>query len=405
VEEISALTNRLSTAYQDINSLGQQITLMNKELIEDKEQIRKAQAVFKEAYEQDYDYLRSLLPPGGSEFSLSSLVSQYLERRFGSYYQYAMKGMQAVRLLKAEKEEKKETRPKRRKGQNIPFPSRVYPKYLLENLGISMGSKEESDYLEGYLKNLSSDPDLTDQPTTFGLTQKQGEQLLGINGTIDTRSSSTENLSLEFKAAEYPLIIEEGLIFLNIERIVGKYSFRGSFTLDNNNTINGDALLSLKELVIISGNKEGAMNRILIETITSPPSVDFKISYRMSSSTDIWLNVSSNIDKTFSESAGELLKETGAAYEQQIRNELTKRLEKELEKNAELNTAIQDIEKTSDGNLKEIRSYRGALEQKQEELELKLASLQKEAADQLKSKATEELKKLGDKLQLPKSKF
>jgi uncharacterized protein (TIGR03545 family) len=401
-EAQSALT-QIGEVYPAAETLEKSISRINESITDEGERIDGVYRSVQDALNEDLQYLLSFAgsPESTVKSLVSSMASQYLKQALGDYYGYALRALGFTNNLKAEREKQPEQRPKRRSGVDVPFPARHYPKFLLKSLSVSVGSRTSREYTEGFLRNVSSNPDLTDQPVTFHLGQIQGKQTLSVQGLIDTRSKRDKTLELEFEAAGYPFSIQEGLDFLTLSGIRGSYSFASDFALDSHNEATGTAALTLRELEIELSRVNEPISAALVEILSKTPRVEIEILFRISQDRGVQLNASSNVDKLISERIGESIARLTSEYQEKIRGQLTGKIHSELEKNKTLYASFKELEKTSEGDLTDIQGYKKLLDKKKEELEARVSEIKREAEKKITKEVGKELDKAKEKIKLP----
>ncbi|KKK79966.1 hypothetical protein LCGC14_2828210, partial [marine sediment metagenome] len=335
--------------------------------------------------DSDLTYLESLidLSSGNLKSILSSIAAGYLQENLGRYYSYGLKAMSyAASLSEARKNREKKPAVKRG-GQDIPYPTTQYPKFLLQNMELSIGSSQSARFLATSLQNLTSNPELINKPLTFSLTQKEEKRQLLIEGEIDSRSNRRHDFSLIMTAVDYPLYVREGLELLNITSLKGFYTFRTDFTLDRDGTGHGQGVLEVSRVHLDTPDSRNIIAMAVYDAVTSAQVITFKLNYEISRDNQMHLNITSNIDELIMAEISRKQNELNSHYRDRLKAELSERIEAELAKNQSLYSALKVLQQNSNGNLSEVESYEQVVAAKKKEMDKRINELQSQIEKQL----------------------
>jgi len=396
LEQAQQALNKINTYVPAVDGLKKDIEKMGKDFSADKQKVESLKKNIQGSIEGDYKFFQSLLklPKGGVKGIAISLAQDILAKKLGNIYYYALKALEYSNKLKDDKPVKKEEKkqePVRSRGRNIYFPTKVYPRFLIQNFAASIGRKNENFYLDAYLRDVSSDPDLWKKPTTFHLGHiNYGEELI-LNGKIDSRTKTKEPLVLEFQANNFPLEIQDSLGFLNIKYFKGRYRFRTAFSLSKDLGTRGTATINFKDIKMEVMNKEEIVSKIIYEAITDAPNVVLEINYLIEPDGKVFIDGKSNIDKLIAGKVGKILDQYAKKYEKQLKDYLSKQINEELKKNETLAKAFNGLEDLSKVNLKDADALKKLLEEKKKEIN-----------DKIKSETESKLKEATKNIKLPK---
>lgn len=335
--------------------------------------------------DSDLTYLESFidLSSGNLKSLLSSIASSYLQENLGSYYSYAIKAMSyAASLSKAQKNKEKK-KAVDRGGQDIPFPTAQYPKFLLQNMALSVGSSQDARFLAASLQNLTSNPDLINKPLTFSLEQKEQERQLLIRGEIDSRSNRRHDFSLIMEAADYPLKVREGLELLDITSLEGFYTFSTDFILDRDGAGRGQGLLEVNRVRLDNPDSQNIIAAAVYDAVTNAQVITFRLTYDISVDKQLHLNITSNIDKLIMAEIDRKQTELSAHYRERLKAELSERIDAELAKNQTLYSALKGLKQNSDANLAEAKNYEQVVDAKKKEIDKRINELQSKIGKEL----------------------
>jgi len=401
VSEAQAAIARIGKVYPAVESMEKDISGIHSKITDDRGRIDEGYRQVQDALDKDNEYLLSFIgsPEDTVKALVSSVATEYLKVFLGNYYGYALRAVDLANSLKAK--EDRPARPKRRAGVNVPFPTRHYPKFLLENLTVSVGSRSSSEYTEGFLKNVSGDPDLTEEPATFHLSRRQGKQSLAVRGAIDTRSKRNTNFEVDFETSGYAFAVKEGLEFLKLRSVEGKYALESDITLDRENAAKGFVSLTLTDLDTALSDSDDPIGTTLAEILSTASQIVVKVRFQISQDGSMKLSASSNVDRLITERIGDYITRLTADYTEQLREELTRQIGDTLGGNDALYASFKELEKTSNGNLTDIRSHKKLLDKKKNELENRVKGVQREAEKKVTGEVEKALDKAKDKIKLP----
>ncbi len=381
IPEAEAALKKITETYPVINELKTKTEKLTKDFNTDAVNIDKKIKEATTTIDEDISYLKSFLklPEGGAKGIVSIIATKYLSQKFGKLYYYAMKGITiSQQLKKDDKKDKKEKktikREIRRSGYNVPFPTTVYPKFLLESMVTSV--KADVSY-SGWLSNVSSDQDLWGRPATFFFDRNENDKQIIVNGFVDTRTKEEKSLGLSFEMNNYPFSINEGLEVVKVKSIMGLYKLQNILEIMRDNSVIGKIFLKLMNLSVeLEGND--VISKAFLEAIKSTPTVNMEVSYTISSSMDMNFNVKSNLDDILSKALGKIIDGYIKEADSELRKELMEKLEPELKKNKE--------------DLKNVDKLKEELDKKKKEIDSQIEKIKKDAEDKVKKEAESKIK-------------
>ena len=411
VPELQQAVADIREAATAIGQLKNDVQAVNTQINADWEEIEAVRSAFERAVDADVAYLTSLsdLSSGELRNLVSDVVAGYLEQTLGRCYGTArrVKGYADKLITGAKDKRPDKSRTSRREGGvNIPFATVVYPRFLLENAGVSVAGTGASRTIEGSVQNISSDPDLLGRPVTFAFSQIEAEKQLSVDGVVDRRSSRENDLTLGVQAANYSIELSEGLETLGLRSLSALYRFQTDFALSRlGDTADGSGGLELYDLVLQPAEGQDLLGRTLYETLGSVSAVAVEFDYAVSAGGLSKVVARSSIDEQLSRILKDRVAEIAAQYESRLSEELSARIEAQLEENETLYGAFRELEQTAGGNLADVNAYEAVLEQKRIEVEKRISDSQKQATDAVKSELEKQLDQIKDKVPLPHLSF
>ena len=408
VPELQQAVTAIGQAAAVLKRVGDDLQAADRRIQQDRREIASARREFQAAVDADVAYLYSFsdLSSGELKNLVSGLAAGYLQQSLGRYYGYARAAGGYAEKLIAGRREKREVPEKinrLQRGVDIPFTAVEYPRFLLENAGVSVhGAQGDSKVIRGSLRNLSSNPDLVDGPLTFTFLRSDGEEKLSVDGVLDSRERREEDLRLGLQVEGFTFQLTEGLEDLGLSSLTARYRLRTEFSrARGGNTAEGQGLLELYDLVLQPAAGQNRLGTVLYETLGSLSRVEVAFDYTVESAEPARVAARSDADGQLARALEERFTEISAQYEDRLREELTARMASQIRENETLSGALADLVERSDGNLADAAAYEAVLAQKRAEVEKRIADTQKQATDAVKSQLESQL----EKLPLPRLKF
>ena len=392
-EQAKAAYDVLNRAYPSVNNLINDVNKVSKDIASDKAAVDKQVGGVNGMIDKDYQFLMSSLslPKGGVNGIASSIIDGILKDKLGKIYTYAMMAKSYSAKFqggdkKTDKNKKKKTPDAnltKRQGYNVPFPTTVYPAFLLQNISSSVGEKNKGTYFDGYVKDVASDADLWGKPITFHIGQNQDGKDLIVNGYSDNRTNAATSLGVDIQVNNYPFEMKEGLGMLNANWVKGNLKFNTAFNLGKNDATSGKAVINLMNTEIDLINKDDLVGKVVKEAVKSVPAVTIEVNYQIAPGGAVTMNAKSNIDGIIGKKLGAILGNMLKKYEKDIKDGLMKQLEPELKKNKTLSDAFNKVNEVSKGNLTDANSYKAELDKKKKEIDDQVNSYGKKATEDL----------------------
>ncbi len=414
--DIEAYRTRVDQALPALQTLENDVSSIRDGLKADIETIDALQARIQQSIEADFEYAKAFIDPQQGEWRgvVANLAADYVRGYIGEYYDYALKARDLVISLKNREKPPKKAGTKGRQGQDIPFPTKVYPKYMLEKMEASLAGENGALQIAAVLRDLSSNPDLLNKPTSFAMEQKQGKRRLSITGSVDARTRRDDDLTATFELEGYNLSLTEQVRPLGLKRVDGIYRLSADFVLGREGSARGRATLGIGSLVIEPEHEsDSPIGSVLGGILGSLASLTVEMTYRVDPSGRVTIEADSNADELIAQGIEGYLGQITARYEAELRSELQSMIEGQLNNNAATYASFLDIDRAAGERLKDIDAVQGLLGRKKSALGGRLSSIQQEARQKLQqeaARAAEEIKdkvqdSVPDKVQVPKIRF
>ncbi|MCX7821038.1 MAG: TIGR03545 family protein [Brevinematales bacterium] len=392
IQDAEAALKKINETYPFINELKTKTEKLTKDFSMEAANIDKKTKEASSLIDKDLSYLKSFLklPEGGAKGIASSIATKYLSQKFGKLYYYAMKGINISKQMKKDDKKEKKTvkREPKRTGYNVPFPTTVYPKFLLESMVTSVHS--DISY-NGWLSNVSSDQDLWGKPATFFFDRTENDRKIVVNGFVDTRTNEEKSLGLSFEVNNYPFTINKGLEIVKAKSVNGLYRLQNNLEIMKDNSVIGKLFLKLINLNV-ELESDDIISKAFLEAIKSTPTVDMEVGYTISSSMAMNFDVKSNLDTILSKALGKIIDGYVKEADTELRKKLMEKLEPELKKNKELAALYDGLKGKSLEDLKNVDKLKEEIDKKKKEIDNQIEKIKKEAEDKVKKEAESKIK-------------
>jgi uncharacterized protein (TIGR03545 family) len=349
----------------------------------------------------DLAYLTSFVksPETGGEIA-NAILDPYIERYLGeingkfkrwNYYFEKLKPM-------IKRKEGKEL-VLRSYGRDVTYPCIAVPKFWLQNMDVSLGSIEDRNLYSVKASDITSDPNLINNPTTFSIKRIKSSEEVEWAGLIDKRENREKSAVFDFKAKNIPFVVGGGIKALKVGSANGTYNLDGNLSFDRLNRADGTLHLKLFNLKLDLSDKEDKIAANIRSVLSSNP-VDIMVSYTIGEDGKYTLKIKSNLDKLIAGTINKLVTEWTGEAKVKLEAELNNLLRTKLEEYEENYRGFVSLEEDLKANLLEVKTYTDLAEKKKQELQTKIDEKKTEVKGKIEEKAKEEVEKLKDKIKL-----
>ena len=399
IADVNALVTTVQAAQDDVNRMvaGVQTDINTASSLEQNA---------RNAFTDDFNHLRSYLDLGSGaaqdlvEPIIKSILTDTAETYLG-YGERALEILEKVKALQAKlpKSAPKPPEPKevKYKGRDVVFPTRQYPKFFLGTLATDVLTP--SDWHWGFdLRGVSSDPDVSDVPTTLALSLTEatasggtGDSLkrsAAFNGKADFRSNAGELFNAELSGAGFPVDISADLSQAGIGGVSGGASFALNAAGDSSGGFSGGGNISLVQAKLT--NPTNTFAQAADEAIRQVKSVDLGIAYEHVVSGQDRFSVTTNFIDILKDALGKIVsqyrKQAEDALEKALRDKIAQYVDGNLVGKEDLDT-IFSVVRGDKGAMDELKN---TLDKKKTELEDKVKQQAQQAVDDLKQQAQQQ---------------
>ena len=281
-------------------------------------------------------------------------------------------------------------------GRDVTYPCVAVPKFWLQNLDVSIGSNQERNLYSLKATDITSDPNLLNNPTTFFIKRIKSGEEVQWSGFIDKRDNREKSAEFGFKAKNIPFSLGEGIKALKVSNTKGTYNLDGNLSFDRLNRAGGTLHLQLSNLTLDLTDKEDKIAANIRSVLSSNP-VDIEVGYTIDEDGKYTFKIKSNLDKLIAGTISKLVTEWASETKAKLDAELNNLLRGKLEEYQENYKGFVSLEDDLKGNLLEVKTYTKLAEKKKQELQAKI----EEKKSGVKKKAEEEIEKLKKKIEVP----
>ncbi len=404
VENIKTADEALS-AYNMVDETYKKIKLTETNLIKSYDKLKTDLNMANEdkksvstSISKDLAYLSSFIKsPEKREEIASAILDPYIEKYIGEIHDKFKRWNYYFEKLKP-MIKRKEGRELilRAYGRDVTYPCVAVPKFWLQSMDVSLGSKQDRNLYSVKASDITSNQNLINNPTTFSVKRIKSSEEVEWAGLIDKRENREKSAAFNFKAKNIPFVLGEGIKALKISNAGGTYNLDGELSFDRESRAGGTLHVQLSNLELDLSDREDKIAANIKDVLSSNP-VDIKVGYTVSEDGKYNLKIKSNLDKLIAGTINKLVTEWVGETKAKLDAELNNLLRAKLEEYQENYKGFVSLEEELKGNLLEVKTYTELAEKKKQELQAKM----EEKKSEVKKKAEEEIEKLKKKIEIP----
>jgi len=407
IQELNTMKTTAQTASNNASNLV-------KGLEKDISTARRLEQDARNAIKDDIDHLKSYINIGGGAAfaALEPYIRDMLSDTAEKYFDYGLMALNAFEKInnEAKKLPKSQPKPKKQKkaafkGRDVIFPTRLYPKFYLGLLS--------SDCTVNFwnwdikLKDVSSDPDLTNKPIllNLGITETGGSlnRQVAFSGNADFRTNTQQRFGANLNGKGFPVTLGNQLENIGITGLAGVSAV--DFTIngytDGGFSAQGDINILNARLL----DPKGTIAEAAAIAISDAGHIDIGIKYAHNIGKSDEFKITSNIIDLFANA----LKKLASAYVQKAMQDIERALREKINSYIEGRFASKDqvdtLMKTAKGDSAAIDQIKNSLTSKQNELEQKVKDEVTKQGQQAVQDAIQGKMPSIEKPSLPKPKF
>lgn len=407
IQEIDTLQEAADAAkiiqenYPRVEEAASAVRRTNRDFQQDRETLTDLQRGVRDALEEDYRLLESVVADPGGELSgvASQAAENLLKARIGKYYDYALKAIAASRQMKTEEaEEKKDFS---RQGAVVNFPVRGYPRFMIQELFISYGRSGSGEYLEASAQDISSDQELVGRPVRFSLKAEEGVHRVSGEASLDTREAAEEFLVLEGGLTGGGFDIASALSGMGLQELKGSADGSIAFSIDPGMQGSGTAEIRLEDMNPVFKDDGNLLQTAVREVLSGTESALFTVSFEADEGRFTRFRVGSDLDALLARRVGDFLEAEAAKLRERLKVLLREELASALEENAGLEELMGSYGGELAGDLREADSIEDIARSQRERLDARMQEIRDRTAAEAQDKAEDLIKDAAKGLKLP----
>ena len=285
-------------------------------------------------------------------------------------------------------------------GRDVTYPCVAIPKFWLQNLDVSLGSNQERNLYSVKASDITSEPDLINNPIVFSIKRIKSSEEVEWAGLIDKRENREKSAVFDFKAKNIPFVLEEGIKALKVSNAKGTYNLEGNLSFDRLGKAGGTLNLSLSGLRLDLSDKKDEI-AVKVKSVLSSNPVNIEVGYTVSEEGKYTFKIKSNLDELIAGTIRGMVIEWASETRAKLEAELNSLISVKLEEYEDSYKGFVSLEEDLKGNLLEVKTYTELVEKKKQELQKKIDEKKEEAKGKIEDKAKGEVEKIKDKIKLP----
>ncbi|MDR3020117.1 MAG: hypothetical protein LBU66_04360 [Treponema sp.] len=388
VSDITAMTDTVQTAANEAAGLVSGIE-------NDVNTARRLEQNARNAITDDINHLKSYIDlGGGSAFAaLEPFIREVLSDTAEQYLDYGLMALEVLQKVKANSEAKPKTeKPKKEKkvvfkGRDVNFPVVSYPAFYLGRLAsdVTVGSwKGEFD-----LRDISSNPDLTNKPVTLslGLSERDGalRRDAAFKGSADFRSNATEFYNAALNGSGFEVSLGDELSGAGINGFLGDTSFTVNLAGQTGGGFLGSGDINITNARVV--DPKGTLAEAVGTAVSEAGNINLGIEYIHHIDKNDEFNINTNIGDLIARA----LRNAAEAYAQKAMDEIERALRAKIEQYIDGRFASKEdldaLFAAARGDKAAIDNIRNSLTNKRGEVENRLRGAADDAMQQVREEA------------------
>ncbi|MDR1839956.1 MAG: hypothetical protein LBQ93_10290 [Treponema sp.] len=344
------------------------------------------------ALTDDINRLKSLVDLGsGSAFeALEPFLMDMLSDTAQEYLDYGLRALEVLEKLKAmadaqPKNEKPVKEPKVVfKGRDVNFPVVNYPKFFLGILASDFTLNTWNWAFD--MRDISSNPDLTDKPVTLslGLTEDGGalERQIGFKGSADFRTNPSERFTASVNGKGFPLSLGNRMNNIGISGFSGETSFSVSLAGQTSGAFSSGSDVNVYRPMLI--DPRGTLAEAADTAIREAGNVNLGIQYNYYVDRKDEFKITSNIAELFAQAVRRIAETYAQRAMDEIERALRQRIEQYIDGRFVSKDEVDLLFRTARGNKESADVLKNALTNKKNEFEQRLRAAADETVQQVR---------------------
>ena len=396
VNNINTMINDVNTMVTTVQTAASDATNMVSGIEGDINTARNLEQSARTAITNDINHLKSYIDLGsGSAFAaLEPSIREVLSDTGEQYFDYGLRALEVFEKLKAQQAAKPKTeKPKKEprvvfKGRDVPYPARTYPAFYLGILASDFTIEPWNWAFD--MRDISSDPDLTNQPVTLklGVREETGSlrRQVAFDGSADFRTVTTDRFGAVVSGSGFPVSLGDALSKVGINGFNGDSEFSVNFTGHTDGGISGGGNVLINNARLV--DPQGTIAQALSTAIQEAENIRLGIQYTHRVEEDDEFHITTNIAELLARALRRIVEEYAKKAMDEIERVLRERISQYIDGKFVSREEMNTLFAVARGDVAARNELRNVLNNKKAELEAKVREFTDQAAQQVRDEAT-----------------
>ncbi|GHV71766.1 hypothetical protein AGMMS49928_25140 [Spirochaetia bacterium] len=277
------------------------------------------------------------------------------------------------------------------KGRDVNFPTRTYPAFYLGVLASDFTLDTWNWAFD--LRDISSNPDLTNRPVslTLGLKEDGGslKREVAFKGSADFRTTAQERFSAGINGKGFPVSLGNQLSQAGINGFTGNTAFSMNLSGRTDGGAAGGGDVSITQARVV--DPEGTLAQAVADAVEEAGSVDLGIQYTHAPDRNDEFKITTNINELINRAVRNMVNAYAKKAMDEVERVLRERIADYIDGRFVSKEEMDTVFKAARGDKAAVDQLKNTLANKKTEFEQKL----KTAADQAVQQAKDEAVKQG----------
>jgi uncharacterized protein (TIGR03545 family) len=400
VENINKMINDVNTMATTVQTAAADATGMIRSLGDDIDTARGLEQSARTAIADDINHLRSYIDLGsGSAFAaLEPSVREILSDAGEQYLDYGLRALEALEKLKAMQAARPKTeKPKKEprvvfRGRDVAYPTRAYPAFYLGVLASDFTIDPWNWAFD--MRDISSDPDLTNRPVTLklGAREEAGSlrRQVAFDGSADFRTVTADRFAAAVSGDGFPVSLGDALSKVGVNGFRGETAFSVNLTghTDGGVSGGGDVMIANAQLV----EPQGTIAQALDAAVREAENISLGIQYTHHVDEKDEFHITTNIAELMAQALRRIVNEYARRAMDEIERALRERISQYIDGRFVSSQELDTLFAVARGDVAARNELRNILNNKKTELEAKA----REFTDQTKAVAEQAAQEVKD---------
>lgn len=384
VDQLVSLYEETDAVARDAQAITSQVAAVSADVGESQARVTAAVEAITAAVQRDLSGIQERIPSASDVVAgpVAAFVEPHLFAIVEPYRDTIDTVLNAVRWLQARSADSDSAAQPGRQGRTVTFPSREYPRFLLERA--AAGAAIASIQYSAELTSLSSNPDMMPEPTRARYQQQWNGRGAHVHAAFDTRTNATTPFDLDVLLERQPLTFTIPNAPFSFTGLAGSFDLTAEARLIEDNGSLGEELAAFLSVVPdeLSFSSDGLIVQRVRSVIERAGSIDITIrapAARGEAAVETNLDgpIRDEIAAFLAEQRDEILAQVEAAVRREI-DEQRARYEQELEQIVALYAEIE-------GYVAEARTLADQVREQRNAIDARIAGLRDELEDRARA--------------------